>query len=123
MTVCACMGAMYGEPYCYCTMVSRGLSLNTEARNIEDERSKKQLAALFGPGGLWYRTPLPIIPLNANILKSRNQQEGYYGGRAWASTSDKELRNGYNVWKRDYVRHARYNDKEDSLRCRNAKSQ
>lgn len=58
---CACMGPMYGEPYCYCRMVSGNHPLNEPARAIEHERSRKQLDALFGPGGLWHRPP-PTVP-------------------------------------------------------------
>ena len=43
---CACMGPMYGEPYCYCTMKREGLSLNTEARELERKRAQGQLVNL-----------------------------------------------------------------------------
>lgn len=42
MTPCACLGPMYGEPYCYCTMKQLGLPLNEPARKIEEERAKKE---------------------------------------------------------------------------------
>lgn len=38
---------MYGEPHCYCTMISRGLPLNETARGAEDARAKEQLGNLF----------------------------------------------------------------------------
>lgn len=51
--VCGCLGPMYGEPHCFCTMERLGLPLNTEARAIEQKRSEEQLKNLFGPGGLF----------------------------------------------------------------------
>ena len=43
-SACACMGEMYGEPHCYCTMKRLGLPLNTEAREAERIRSEAQWA-------------------------------------------------------------------------------
>ena len=51
--LCACMGPMYGERYCYCGMLARKLPLNEVARAEEDARSKAQMAKLFEPGGLF----------------------------------------------------------------------
>lgn len=51
ISMCGCMGPMYGEPHCYCTMKQKGMPLNEAARAIEKERTQKQLDALFGPGG------------------------------------------------------------------------
>lgn len=53
LNACACMGAMYGEPHCYCVMVNLKLPLNEPAREAERIRSEAQLAKLFGPGGLF----------------------------------------------------------------------
>lgn len=39
---------------------------------------------------------------------SRNKLEGHYGGKAHADEAVKELANGYTIWKRLYMRHARY---------------
>jgi len=38
MDMCACMGAMYGEPYCPCEMERRGLSeiMNKNPLRIEE---------------------------------------------------------------------------------------
>jgi hypothetical protein len=43
---CACIGPMYGEPYCGCQMKRKGIPLNTEARKKENERAEKQLVNL-----------------------------------------------------------------------------
>lgn len=32
MSLCACMGPMYGEPFCLCQMQQKSLKLNEEAR-------------------------------------------------------------------------------------------
>lgn len=100
-TVCACMGAMYGEPHCYCVMQSRGLPLNTQARKIETERAEKELATLFGPGGLWYRPSLPAISSNARFTKSRNQREGVYAG--WANGIHRRMRYENSFTSKEYV--------------------
>ena len=57
MNACACMGPMYGESHCICQMEARGLPLNTEARAIEAAKSGPLLENLFGPGGIFYKTP------------------------------------------------------------------
>jgi hypothetical protein len=41
--LCACMGPMYGEPYCYCIMKARGLPLNTKARKVDTKRLNEAL--------------------------------------------------------------------------------
>lgn len=46
MTPCACLGPMYGEPYCLCRMQQLGLPLNEEARAIEHKRAVEQLKNL-----------------------------------------------------------------------------
>ena len=120
ITFCECLGPMYGEPYCICTMKRLGLPLNTEARGIEHARAKEQLSALFTPGGLWYRAPLPIIPANIRVLKSRNQREGYYGGWMWVAILIAELPTGEQLWKPIYKAHGRVN-RERSLRKAYAK--
>lgn len=88
MSACACMGPMYGEPLCYCRMVAGNHPLNTVAREAEEKRSRIQMAALFAPGGIWYRPQKPKLPANARILVSRNKREGRYGGRLWRRNSD-----------------------------------
>lgn len=47
MTPCACLGPMYGEPYCYCKMQQLGLPLNEPARKLEEERAAEQLKELI----------------------------------------------------------------------------
>ena len=54
---CACMGAMYNEPYCYCEMKRKGLQSfmdNNPARIAEEERSAAQWKKLWEPGGWFY---------------------------------------------------------------------
>lgn len=55
ISMCACLGAMYGEPHCPCKMKALGLPLNEKARAIEDARSKKQWAAMFERGGIFHK--------------------------------------------------------------------
>lgn len=55
--VCACMGAMYGEPYCPCVMQRNGLQEMMDKnplRIAEEDRSAKQWKALWEPGGWFY---------------------------------------------------------------------
>lgn len=51
LTPCACIGPMYGEPYCLCEMRRRGLKLNEEARAAEHARAKEQWAKFMESGG------------------------------------------------------------------------
>lgn len=56
--LCACMGPMYGEPYCPCRMSAMGFDKQMEEnplRIAENERAKKQLDALFGEGGRYWK--------------------------------------------------------------------
>ena len=53
LTICGCLGPMYGEPHCYCTMKRLNLPLNESARAEEQKRSEAQLKTLFSPGGLF----------------------------------------------------------------------
>ena len=46
MKLCACMGPMYGEPYCVCKMKELGLPLNEEARQADHERFMELIADL-----------------------------------------------------------------------------
>lgn len=48
---CACIGPQYGEPYCFCQMMARGLPLNTEARIESVKLANEKLDAIFGKGG------------------------------------------------------------------------
>lgn len=49
--LCACMGAMYNEPYCYCEMERRGLDMdNNPLRIAAEEECAKQML----PGGSFY---------------------------------------------------------------------
>ena len=57
MNPCACLGPMYGEPYCGCEMASRGLARSPEhaAALVKAEADLKKL---FEPGGPFYRKPV-----------------------------------------------------------------
>ena len=55
MNTCACLGPMYGEPYCYCQMKDMKLPLNTVAREEANKESKEELNKLFGPDGTYYK--------------------------------------------------------------------
>lgn len=55
LQLCACMGPMYGEPHCPCTMDRLGLPKNIAAREAEQKRATEELNALFGPGGLFHK--------------------------------------------------------------------
>lgn len=54
MSVCACMGAVYGEPYCPCEMKQRGLPSSPEHIKAMTE-SEQKLNELFGPGGEYHK--------------------------------------------------------------------
>ena len=41
MEVCACIGAMYGEPYCYCEMKRMGLAEVMEKNPLRAEENKR----------------------------------------------------------------------------------
>lgn len=48
---CACIGALYGEPHCYCEMMAKGLPLNEDARAKSEAELKRVLGEVFGwPG-------------------------------------------------------------------------
>lgn len=70
ISLCGCMGPMYGEPHCICTMQRLGLPLNEAAREVARKRSEAQLDALFGPGGAFYKPPKDAP------IASRNKREG-----------------------------------------------
>lgn len=55
--ICACMGPMFGEPLCPCMMEESNFPKNEAAREESRVRSEKQLEALFGPGGTYYKEP------------------------------------------------------------------
>lgn len=54
VSMCGCMGPMYGEPHCYCSMVRLGLPLSPE-REAANAAANKRLSALFEPGGFFAR--------------------------------------------------------------------
>lgn len=54
INMCACMGPMYGEPHCYCKMISLGIPLSVERVTALAE-AQKSLDALFGPGGIYHK--------------------------------------------------------------------
>jgi hypothetical protein len=53
ISLCACMGPGYGEPYCPCEMERRGLPSSPE-HIAANEESEKRFAKLFEPGGYFY---------------------------------------------------------------------
>jgi len=57
ISMCACMGPMYGEAHCYCQMKRLGLPLNDEERAVDVARAEKELDALFEDGGLFSNQP------------------------------------------------------------------
>lgn len=53
--LCACMGAMYGEPYCYCVMQQKGLQElmdDNPLRKADEERAKRGWDELVKSG--WF---------------------------------------------------------------------
>lgn len=44
---CACLGPVYGEPYCSCEMQRRGLPLNEEARAKDQQALKESISAFL----------------------------------------------------------------------------
>lgn len=54
LSACACMGPMYGEPYCPCEMNRRGLPSSPE-HVAANEKANRDLDALFGLGGTYYQ--------------------------------------------------------------------
>ena len=52
-SACACMGAVYGEPYCPCEMRQRGLC-SSEKHEEAMKKAKEDMARVFfGPGGIF----------------------------------------------------------------------
>lgn len=54
MTACGCMGPMYGEPHCYCTMKSMGLEKQMEAnplRIADTKQFRESMEKFFASGG------------------------------------------------------------------------
>ena len=49
LSACACMGPMYGDPYCYCEMERRKLPLSP-IWEIENQRAKEQMKQLVESG-------------------------------------------------------------------------
>lgn len=48
INLCACMGPMYGEPYCYCSMKSRGLEKQMEENPLRIAANKVSKENLKG---------------------------------------------------------------------------
>lgn len=68
ISLCGCLGPMYGEPYCYCQMKQKGLEAEMEnnrdsgtnevrhpLRIAEDERWEAQMKVAREPGGWLYK--------------------------------------------------------------------
>lgn len=58
MSACACMGAMYGEPYCYCEMERRGFTKEMEEnplRITDNKQFEEAMKRAFEPGGIFYK--------------------------------------------------------------------
>jgi hypothetical protein len=51
ISMCACIGPVYGEPYCACEMTRRGLP-SSAAHVAAIEEADKQLKSLFESGAL-----------------------------------------------------------------------
>lgn len=51
---CACMGPVYGEPFCPCDMARRGLPSSPEHIKAQEEANER-LRELFGPGGKYHK--------------------------------------------------------------------
>ena len=54
ISMCACMGPMYDEPFCPCSMKRKGLPMDGPMRKLAEAESKKQWAKGFEPGGFFY---------------------------------------------------------------------
>lgn len=55
LSACGCLGPMYGEPYCPCTMERMGLDMdNNPLRVAENIRSAEQMRLAVLPGGWLY---------------------------------------------------------------------
>jgi hypothetical protein len=54
ISMCACMGPVYGEPHCPCVMRRHGLPSSPE-HIAAIEESNRKLDELFGPGGEYYQ--------------------------------------------------------------------
>lgn len=46
MTACACMGPMYGEPFCYCLMIAKNLPLSNE-RVVAAKEATEAMEKIF----------------------------------------------------------------------------
>jgi hypothetical protein len=54
ISLCGCLGPMYGEPYCPCQMKQRGLQAEMDGnplRIAEDKRADKQMDEFEAKGG------------------------------------------------------------------------
>ncbi len=49
ISMCACMGPMYGEPYCPCEMKRKNIPFS-KAREEDEKRAKKEWAELIASG-------------------------------------------------------------------------
>jgi len=47
-SICACIGPLYDEPFCYCEMQRRGLPLNDLVREEKEKELRKALGEIFG---------------------------------------------------------------------------
>lgn len=80
MSLCACMGPMYGEPHCICVMNRLHMPLNDVARHAEDVRAIKQMRTLILDFPFGLCAPYKLSPANLHKLVSRNKREGIYAG-------------------------------------------
>ena len=51
--LCACIGPMYGEPFCPCSMERQGLPMDGPIRKAAEEKSKKDWDWLCRSGGFF----------------------------------------------------------------------
>lgn len=54
ISLCGCIGPMYGEPYCACEMKRRRLPPSPE-HEFAMKKAEADLRRLFGPGGTYFK--------------------------------------------------------------------
>jgi hypothetical protein len=55
INLCACIGPVYGEPFCPCEMKDRGLPSSPEHLDAIVETTRR-LDELFGPSGKYHKS-------------------------------------------------------------------
>jgi len=54
VSACACMGPVYGEPFCPCEMKRQGLK-SSPAHIEANEKANEDMKKLFAPGGIFHQ--------------------------------------------------------------------